>query len=467
MRLYAQAASIMQERLIELRINDAFEDGSFGRRLAYNTDTFNSLANGIDSFPKLQYLTLMRHDYIHIFDFDEYIDKCVTIKRLEIHVTIPFPNNDLDRVFYERRMVTDMSHIKQQNAISQLFVSLTLFNDDTLTYIIRKFPSLSTLDLACFDDNKRYRNVLPSLSKDVCLEFFSYISKIRDFRIMKLPIRNACGVLSSALINKIRSEKKSIVLKISYCSSGCIDIRTEPKNYIMTVELPFDRTESSLPHLQLLENLGDQVASLDIRLDHESYLDHNSTRAEDDVLVNMKKGNFLDHILENRSNLQRLDVTGPFLVHCSPHIQANKNLAHLSLTHCDIYLGLLPELSLQLPSLKQLEIDHCEVVSEDGTAFLKKPVLNVCMPQTSLDKITFRNPLSAAFVQGFCIKIEDHAGKETYYKRAHLETTVLTGPQAEHEYHLMRDGYLNIYIQCTSIKHISLFLFNIENEIDC
>jgi hypothetical protein len=470
---YGQAVWEIRDKLTELRISDELHQ--IEAWPGEGKESSHSVAEKILAFPKVQDLTLIkRPGYMHIFDFNEHIDNCVSLKKLKIQCFLP-PYQDpvKNRQFAERRMLSGVSTIKQQHAVKQLCITLPLFRDDSLTYIMQKFPSLSALNLYTVQFINTERST--SLSYEVCHEFLEYISKIQSVNIDRLEIKDVCELLPITFNNRIKLNKRKTVFIINYINSPrkkdssilrikidrsygnsnieanrLCSFRDQTKcNYSIRIDFfaPEHYTGSNLPHVTLIESLGNEMTTLQL-----------DCKAKTEVFMNIARGYFLDHILANCSRLEDLDLIGAFLLHCSSTLPVKKCLNTLSLRRCDVYPGFFSGLSPLLPLLGILHLDNCKFISEDGQQLPKQSYLTVNMPHTSIDCL--RLSFSANYDR-FSVNLKLRGEKEKYFVIANRQyPTLSTVPKIETSYRLNDD--LNdehcfiIDIECSNLKKLHI-----------
>jgi hypothetical protein len=412
---------------------------------------------------------------MYIFDFNVCIDSCVLLENLKIHCLISDENLVKERMFKERRMQDRISTIKQQHAVRLLHLDLPLIHDDSLTYTMHKFPSLSTLKLW---GNKFRTTEHPY---EICRKFLEYISKIRFINIRQLEISNVCELLPITFKDRIISDKSKTLLIVNYNSSllnegmSYLAIETERGHSDSTsISYFMDQTKCSckidilfaasnyyngfaLPHVMLIENLGNEITALQLDCKNKT-----------EIFKNIPTYYFLDHILENFSQLEDLDLSGTFLIHCDPTLPIKKYLNTLSLHYCDIYPSFLSELSPLLPSLGHLHFDSCNFISEDGQQLPQSSCLFLNMPHTSITSL-FIYP-SFSDYNSFYIKVKTYGEKEMYYVIVNLRSPVFFAVfEDKFYYHWNGEQCFKMGIECFSIKLLCVRLPMLSKiyEIDC
>jgi hypothetical protein len=475
---YGKAVWEIRDRLTELQISDELRQ--IVAWSGQDMGSSHSVAEKILAFPKVRDLTLIKkNSHMHISDFNEHIDNCASLKKLTVHCFPPHSYPVKNSRFRKNRMLSDIPTIKQQHAVKQLHAYLPLFcDDDSLVYIMHKFPSLSVLKL----DSDGVLN--PDCSYDVSRKFLVYASKIRYINI-QLERKNVCELLSMTFKDRIKFDKKKILLMINYGGSSrngnldflCIETERNYRNPMFKVNMISTNSNpiksfynirinlasskhyagSALPHVTLIENLGNEITSL-----------HIDCKTKGDVFTNITGGYFLDHILANCSQLEHLVLNGASLVHCSPTLPTKKQLNTLFLTICDIYPGIFEELSPLLLSLESLRLDKCKFIYENGQQLREQSCLVISMPHTSIDclHLSTRNRYNS-----FSVKVKIHDKREMYYAMAKLDyfPVLLTGPQAESIYRLKDKYCFKMDLECFSLRLIYVMLspsYNVYG-IDC
>jgi hypothetical protein len=464
---YEQAVWEIRDKLTELQISDVPHQNT--ARSEKDKQPFYSVAEKIFEFPKVQNLTLIKEKgYVYIFDFNEHIDSCVLLKKLRIISFLPHLDPVKYRTLRERRMFNDISTIKQQHAVEELHVILPLFRDDSLTYIMHKFPSLSTLKLRCFRPLDKVDST--SLSYEVCRKFLEYISKIQFVSIFQLRMKNVHELLPITFKDRIKYGKRKTLLIISYCDSlnnedlhllsietkrnHCYSINNEISHLfgietershcgsIINVEQPSDfmnqtkcdyaihtqfptqvhHAESTLMNVPLIESLGNEITALQLNYGPKY-----------EAFTIVPRSCSIDHAWANCSQLEHLLVVYASLIHCSSTLPVKKHLDTLHLKNCNVYHSFFNEISPLLPSLGSLHLENCFFFSGDHQQLSQGSSLVVDMLHSSIDNL--RLSLSTS-VNSMYVKVKVHDKKEKYYAIANIYSPVLlTGSQAESLYH--------------------------------
>jgi hypothetical protein len=106
------------------------------------------IPENILAFLTVQYFTLIkRQGYMPVIQLDEYVDNCVSLKKVTIKCLHSDPDPTEDLVLKECRMLSYISTVKQQPAIKQLHATIPLFRGNSLKYIMHKFPKIQELTL--------------------------------------------------------------------------------------------------------------------------------------------------------------------------------------------------------------------------------------------------------------------------------------------------------------------------------
>jgi hypothetical protein len=470
---YASAVWEIRDRSTELEISD--ELCQIVAWLEKDTESSHSVAENTLAFPRLQNFALIkRNNYMHAFGFNNYIDNCVSLKKVTMYLLCHHSHQVGDTAIREVRMLGDIFSIKQQHAIKKLDVVLGFFHEDLFMYIMHKFPSLSELKLTVY--NPKEHSTSPS--NEFCHKFLEYISKIQFINIDYFKIRNVCELLPIKFKDGIKLYKRKALFVITYSNlygvgdlpflsiksersdsfqqfaidavSNISKLKKHNFNICIKLGVPKHYNGSALPHVVLIENLGNEIAALEI-----------DCRTKTEVFTNIARGYFLDHILLNCSQLEKLDLTGVSLVHCSPILPVKKLLDSLSFRMCDIYPGIFTELSPLLPSLQSLRLYRCNFILENGQHLPQNPRLTMNMPHTSIDSLHLSFPPN---YHSFCVKVKLHGEKIRCYALSSIHSPFfLKGPSAERFYYLDDGCCFVMNLECFSLKLLHVKIYWLKN----
>jgi hypothetical protein len=185
--VYAELAWLLRDRLTALFI---FGESFFTEQI--DDDHHQQLTESLASFQKLQSVDFELFGK-HIFEYDPYIDACpLSLERVKItsYVSPKVLLNNSD--FQSRAICQPLEHIRQWPQIKQLSVNIAIANDDSLLYIMHKFPSLLEFELNVGTENQLgYLNkqLAVNLSRQTLVSFLFYLSCIPNCFIDKFYIK--------------------------------------------------------------------------------------------------------------------------------------------------------------------------------------------------------------------------------------------------------------------------------------
>jgi hypothetical protein len=191
-KVYAELAWMLRDRLTELFIcGESFFSSSKQPVDAIIRTNNDQLVESLASFRKLESVDI-ELDGKHIYEFDKYIDACppssLEIVKITSYVSPQVLLNDSD--FQKRAMPqrNDLSKIKQWPQVKQLSVTIPIANDDSLLYLMQKFPSLLEFELNANTENQLgyvNRQFAANLSRQTLDSFYLYLSSISNCFIEK------------------------------------------------------------------------------------------------------------------------------------------------------------------------------------------------------------------------------------------------------------------------------------------
>jgi hypothetical protein len=482
---YAEIALEIRDRLSEYTVYDEVTDDRLVEK------THNQLAEHLVSFPKLQSVEFLIYQAKHIFEFDKYIDDCACYLN-KIKLTTICTESDLENNFQNLTMPyhDSLSQIKQRPLVKQLHAQILLACDDSLLYLMQKFPSLLDLQLNASFCHARQdtlnRRISTNLSLQTISLFLLYLLNIPSFDIRKFYMKDACSLLHLP-INVIAAKTgvkcrlviyyQTVFSTMSYYHHPCVNINRSERSKIIFLEVCIYTNENilELPHLCLLESAGQQVRDLELSMGSvKDFLEGQWRNLLDESISKMLDGLYFSHLLTHCSQLSELHITSSALLDCGFNNQIkHTNLTKLTVTNCLIYPGIFKDLSSRLPSLSYLDMDYCHFVSKNGNKdeHESNNYFSLDMPYTRFQYL--RWGIRCKYNE-FCLRLVKDSGIETYFK-GKLVAGTMTFCRKVSKYH--SDGYQSsrcsdkiatIDIRCADIKKLEVCVnFAHFSIIDC
>lgn len=365
-------------------------------------------------FPKLTHLKLKRFSNHPLESFDSIVEGCPSLNSFDFNIrpqrmviiTGEF-NSQQDEV------VIDLNKIVARPAIKRVRGLVVIYNDQTLIYLMQKYPQLHLLDINYRDAVDRKFRVIDSdgrctFSPNIVAQFISYIQEIPTHNIQfQLPVNTLHQALShygtisspSDLLHALSisykagshlhyyipaevDDEPNAVIQISNTSSNANDNRSN-----LQISYSSSDALSVQPHLVLIEKFGAQLDQLSISISSEFI----PGRPNISVLALC-----LDEVFKHCINLRHLTIyesTFVFSVIHNSYI-TNSSITDLVLTDITILnQDVLYNISRSLPSLKNLVVDHCkfESLSWTGALASERDEGHVDMKYTSFDTLSIKN----------------------------------------------------------------------------
>lgn len=452
---YNELVWFMRDRLIELHVYEQFlQDLSFTAN--------DSLSEYFKSFTALESIKFAV-DGKHIFEFDEYLDVCPR-SLSKVKITSYFSG---DEDYPNRAMRNRLYQITQLPWIKQLGVKSALVNDDSLIYIMHKFPSLHNLRLKDTGIETTDEGYGGGLSSETLSLFFHYLSHIRFFNLDDFYLKDPCRLLHSLINETTKRFGGKWRLAIHYQGSSYDDhsrinlVRTD-KSYV-GVELQVVENNMELYHTTLLENAGPQIERLEFFMEAWSLLLRQDYEFDSEILK-MIEGSYMSHLLKYCTQLKELEIRQSVIFNCGFDTDMKQtHLTYLRLRRCEINLGVLEELSSHLPSLNTFVMKACSYTSDAETYIIN-------MPWTHFKHLAWGIDACVNY-DGFCTRLTDSTGTTKYYKgklsRFDSSPVKVSKYNAEgyHSYE-KSNMKLTIDIHCASIKELEITIEQTIIQID-
>jgi hypothetical protein len=426
--LYATCALLYKDTVNNLLMCDKPWVGEASDNSLYYGQ-YRRLYNKLDQFSSIEDLYFRRHSNDSVEQFDSVFIKVPKVKILNIGI---YPV--ADRVVPRSNQPTiDLSLVAPQPSVESFDLSSAMYDDNSLLYIMHKFPSVKSLHINTerdeFDEDDYIHSKLISTDSNITA---ATLAKFIDFTTAtqhySVDINLKCRVIADALLeySEGRGANAFGPLVLKYVAHSSEQLRnaenensaelllrkTQFWEYKNGITIHYNAKGHQLPHLYAIERCGQFVEVLIIQMDADNVKLKQISKETNRDAYNLATGYYLDHIFLHCPKLKRLYLENSEFVHCNPNITQSKSITHLHLNKVTFGSDMFPELSARLPSLKYLEMINCQsfslLMSNTHDGF-------VDMGYTSFDSIYMKYTYSNLIMEYFFVKISTEKG-EKYFK---------------------------------------------------
>lgn len=492
------------------------------QRSAITRDLYMELSSVIterlNEFPHLQRLLLNRYTNKSIYDVESFINPCRQLKEFWFNPIRLDGDNAVGgarrRRGEEEGEITNLSTVPQLPTVKIFYGDKMMLTDNSIRYLMHKFPKLKTLKLNTFPDpgrNTKASQTFDFLDATTMLAFFQYISRVSDFQIYGKFIGQDTVDVIGALLQATRPPKDYKIhisykdaqeeepvyypfMKLSTCKSENAAVTVVPMGNCNKVEVeylldPVDFT--TWPHTPNIEKYGSQFKELRFKAGLVSVMDrvHEIERAYHTGVYSC-----LNQILKKCTSLEHLILVDIELCNCPLEKDSiNTSTTTLEVRSAVIYLEGFNGLSKKLPALKRLILYDINIQLPIQVQSICK--MNINMHESELDNITWTalyyrykpskesrfylhvceevnkdemdtDSAAAGSEEGVYIDQEDvvHKTVDKYYAlNRNGEVEKIT--HDDFCYHA-RDEYLNFCLEvfCKSLKTITIEYYSIKNQ---
>lgn len=233
--------------------------------------------------PRVKHLTIMKHDDKSLDSLDSIIDKCQNLDSINLGL---YPSHS-DVIPIRSRERIDLSTIIPYNDIKNLTSTTVIERDNTLFYLMHKFPQLQQLIINEHNDVDDHIDVYISthtfdqiFSAPLLTQFFNYLHKIPKHSVGY--IYPNLDVVSEALLehcvnlpfnsqNSINFEYAISQGVFNVYSSSPLQTSLEVKDRTPTILFKILLKSRPLPHLEILERNDDFITHLQVDLGKDLY----------------------------------------------------------------------------------------------------------------------------------------------------------------------------------------------------
>lgn len=314
----------------------------------------------------MKHLGIQKFSQSGLEDFESLIEECSTpLESLRVVIIPEHPFQIADTGLPTRAM--DLSPIVIRKSLKKIHASMVVYNDNTLIYIMHKYPNLDYLHINCGDcggflahqskfvdgaGNKKRMFFSPIAVSS----FISFASQIPSHDIqLPLPgsiLHEALSMRWNLLSISISYEDQSSIFyqlaKLDNHRPATLHLSTGTSTDAQQVDVAYnDRDSGQHPHNLLIQACGQNIHTLSV-----------ATNATGRPLDTASQAFELDQVFENCTNLRQLTLTrSVFSIQRLKDSSTNHSITHLTLKNVVIMnRDELEEVSQKLPSLKNLVI---------------------------------------------------------------------------------------------------------------
>lgn len=487
---YASFALKRHEQLTSLFIGDHVETSKPDFILRAENQAWNKLVQELPQFTNLKRLDFRKISASGLESFDDLIEQCPeSLQSLGV-VILPANARSVGS-FTAENVAIHLSSIIQRPLVKSVSGNVVIHNDNTLKYMMHKYPKLDDMHINCQNPREFSDGVFLILrngsngcffSSRVVADFISFASRIRSHSIqLQLPL----NVLHEAIIG----HEDLSTLSISYEREASTFYQLPPldgyrmstlqirigarsnTNEIGVVYNSRDGLSHIRPHLFLLQNCGACIYILTASTSSTGLHDAATLSFEATPSFEM------DHVLQHCSNLRQLTISRSSL----SLLELRSGISNASVT--DLYLenvvlmsgDLLGVISRKLPSLKNMVIDTCKCYKDGALPMLELTNGAVDMSNTSFDSLYIKD----TFVSGsfffntlylkVCRKSDDGNATTTFHQFDYQSKTVTYKPTecSEEDFESKRESmnYVTYSVKCTTAKKIKIKVHCFDCEL--
>lgn len=271
------------------------------------------------------------------------------------------------------KYLEDISIIIARLQIAKVDITVRIYSDKPLRYIMRKYPNLASLvingPLGISLHNRfwidgfllAYHEVDVKLTFEALLEFLYYLDKIQKFGFNRIYIDNhlLSKVLTDYWSSRLEIENHLIIIfddrdaKLEYSDENMMVFMYNKDGPNLIKTLIEYGSNNFLAPLETMKACGHHFKKL--QFSAERY-ERNPEYAEVD------QGYFIEDILKHCSKLERLELQ--LFDSLEPwdrnNFTNNRSITHPVLDSCCMSKAFLGELTSRLPKLLILHLDDCE-----------------------------------------------------------------------------------------------------------
>lgn len=411
---------------------------------------YNKLPDSLSLFPNLQRITASG-SLDRFVDFTEKIvnNSPTTLKSI-IYATASGSTAPIRQV--------GLNLIVPAPNIESLEVDILVMNgDNSLLYIMKKYPNLKSLKINHWSDMILYSEEDFFGSMNSTQSRFS-VPAIAKFLIyaLRIPHHDVKYLYTNKTVLEILERywllcdpkvPKSIVLQWWTQSGRHVEERNRPSVHIgvgsdvyMLEKAPKFSFVSfagspALPLDHILEQRGGQIDKLGLIVEYSK-----NRRLATKQEAAMVKGGYLVHLLTHCTRLSHLVIEDSCLydfVMCPQASPVHSNITTLCLVDVELYGSVLEAISRKIPSLKTILLQDCKFMYINDDIPTERSI-TINMPETSLESMTITLPYGVEvdheyIEKGIQIKLSTRAGTSYYCGCSNSDMNIEKRQQKEYD----------------------------------
>ncbi|KAI7902888.1 uncharacterized protein BX663DRAFT_486183 [Cokeromyces recurvatus] len=426
---YLYTAIAARHTLKSLVLRDSF--GPF-HKVKYRDFFSSCLSNVGDTFVNLETLELHKMTQSHVAQFDLILNTLPsTLKSLyiimdlpEVYVMTETQQSTLGRILRRRNTnpgifitlsdcntsysISNWATLRPLDKITQVVGKVLLHNNDSLLYIMYKFPHLYhiNMELQPVSHLKQTVELLPSrilqffkfVTKIPCYDIHFYMANIKD-TATHIFSESFCGIVHFGFQTSIKLPK--------------IRIHNNPHNpmqQVLSMSLPIMQTtkiNEYIQQIELIQLLGNRWSYFILSCApffNESNPHLNLSQICEPSLFHFITGYCIDLVLQHCPNLKYFEWSHSQLLQCDPKNPCiNWSIHTFAIASSWVNESVFYGLSYRLQGLKDLYLSDCRFISDIGRCSPWRNNTNCVylnMPYTTFDCIhILKTSFDACFVK--------------------------------------------------------------------
>lgn len=235
-----------------------------------------------------------------------------------------------------------------------------------------------------------------SIARNIWTEFIAHVyNNVRTFELSAIFPIDMDQVVLSAMQNPQFRDHGGMLRIVYVRRNNFMEIEpyigiSSAENLIKIVYETRERYNAAnvngigrLPHMDLVESVGNKFKRLHVSINPAVHFGD-----ENRPLYSLAGGYFLDHVLENCTELTELTVSGAHLIECDPDYAVSNSVTTLRLIECLVCPSVLLQLSHRLPQLTDFVFCYSCFVSLAGQVLQTNKSISIDLSHTTLNSLS-------------------------------------------------------------------------------